>query len=80
MSGSVRVFADYAGDVFDSCDAVVVGSGPGGAVVAHRLATAGKDVVLIEEGPPFTPEDFVVDGAIFIPAFDSYENDASRRR
>ena len=64
MSGSVRVFADYVGDVHENCDVVVVGSGPGGAVVAHELATAGRDVVLIEEGPPFTPEDFVVDGAL----------------
>lgn len=64
MSGSVRVFADYRGDVLESCDVVVVGSGPGGAVVAHGLAGAGRDVVLVEEGPPFTPEDFVVDGAI----------------
>lgn len=64
MSGSVRVFADYAGDVFESCEVVVVGSGPGGAVVAHELAAAGRDVVLLEEGPPFTPEDFVIDGAL----------------
>ena len=42
---------------------VVVGSGPSGAVVAYELARAGHDVVLVEEGPPFTPEEFDLDGA-----------------
>lgn len=64
MSGEVRVWADYDRDVRDSCDVVVIGSGPAGAVVAHEAAAAGKDVVLIEEGPPFTPDDFVLDGSL----------------
>ena len=54
----VRVFDDYAGDFTDDCDVVVVGSGPGGAVVAKELAELGHDVVLVEEGPPFGVEDF----------------------
>ncbi len=29
---------------------VVIGSGPGGAITAHSLAKAGRDVLLIEEG------------------------------
>ncbi|MFN8602871.1 MAG: GMC family oxidoreductase [Candidatus Binatia bacterium] len=37
------------GDV--RCDVAVIGSGPGGAVTACTLAEAGRDVVLIEEGP-----------------------------
>ncbi len=61
--GEVRVFADYAGDFQEEADVVVVGSGPTGAVVAHELAIAGRKVVLLEEGPPFTPEDFALDGA-----------------
>jgi hypothetical protein len=32
-------------------DCVVVGSGPGGAVVAHQLWKAGKRVVVVETGP-----------------------------
>jgi len=33
-----------------SADAVVVGSGPGGATVARELARLGKDVILLERG------------------------------
>ena len=64
--GDVRVFAEYERerDLRDEADVVVVGSGPCGAVVAKELAEAGKSVVLLEEGPPFTPEDFVLDGAL----------------
>jgi choline dehydrogenase-like flavoprotein len=38
------------------CEIAVVGSGPGGAVTACLLAEAGKDVVLLEEGPFLAPE------------------------
>ena len=54
----VRVFADYDRDLRMSCDVLVVGSGPGGAVVAKELAEAGRDVILLEEGPPFGKKDF----------------------
>jgi choline dehydrogenase-like flavoprotein len=30
---------------------LVIGSGPGGAMTAHLLAEAGKDVLILEEGP-----------------------------
>lgn len=33
------------------CDVLVIGSGPGGATTAALLAEAGRDVVMIEEGP-----------------------------
>jgi choline dehydrogenase-like flavoprotein len=57
----VKRFADYAGTVVERADVVVVGSGPGGAVVAHALAQAGKDVVLVEEGPPVGAAEFTTD-------------------
>ena len=60
----LRVFADYDADVDLETDVVVVGSGPGGAVVAHELALAGRRVVLVEEGPPFVPADFTTDGGL----------------
>jgi choline dehydrogenase-like flavoprotein len=54
----VNVFADYKGDIRAACDVLVIGSGPGGSVVAKELAEAGKDVILLEEGPPFGVRDF----------------------
>ena len=57
-SAGVKAFADYRGDVRERCDVLVVGSGPGGAVVAKELAEAGRDVILLEEGPPMGKKDF----------------------
>jgi choline dehydrogenase-like flavoprotein len=58
----LRVFADYRADLREEADVVVVGSGPGGAVAARELAARGRRVVLVEEGPPFTPPEFECDG------------------
>ncbi|AGB17248.1 choline dehydrogenase-like flavoprotein [Halovivax ruber XH-70] len=38
-------------------DVCVVGAGPAGALVADRLAAAGKEVVVLEAGPRFDPAD-----------------------
>ena len=60
----LRVFADYDREVREEADVVVVGSGPCGAVVAKELTDAGLRVALVEEGPPFTPADYELDGAL----------------
>jgi choline dehydrogenase-like flavoprotein len=39
-----------------SCDAIVVGSGAGGAFAARELARAGLDTVIVEEGERWTVE------------------------
>lgn len=54
----VKVFADYIGPIQDSCEVLVIGSGPAGAVIAKELAEAGISVILLEEGPPFGAADF----------------------
>ncbi len=58
---NVFEFADYDGQVRDSCDVLVIGSGPAGAVAAKELAEAGRDVVLLEEGPPCGPQDYILE-------------------
>ncbi len=40
----------------DSADVVIVGSGASGAVVAKEMVADGRSVILLEEGPWFTPE------------------------
>lgn len=45
-------------DLDMECDVAVIGSGAGGGVTAEMLATAGLDVVLVEEGPLATSADF----------------------
>jgi choline dehydrogenase-like flavoprotein len=45
MSGTVEEF-----------DAIVIGSGAGGAPIAHTLVRAGKSVLMIEKGPLFRPQ------------------------
>lgn len=58
QAGEVRVFADYQRAFVEEADVLVVGSGPAGSVVCFELARAGHRVILLEEGPPFTPAEF----------------------
>jgi choline dehydrogenase-like flavoprotein len=46
------------GDTTLRCDAVVIGSGAGGGVVAAELSAAGKDVIVLEEGGYYNEADF----------------------
>jgi len=41
----------------DRVDVCVIGAGPAGALVADRLAGAGHDIVVLEAGPRFDPDE-----------------------
>lgn len=49
---------DINGDISESVDVCVIGSGAGGAVVAKELSESGHSVVVLEEGAHFTRKDF----------------------
>lgn len=53
-----RVHNAIGGDLAVECDAVVIGTGAGGAVVGRELAEAGLAVVFVEEGRYFERGDF----------------------
>lgn len=51
LAGTIVRGGDRHGDLDLRADVVVIGSGAGGAVAARVLAEAGRDVVVVEEGP-----------------------------
>lgn len=55
MSGAITLGRDVAADLRLDTDVVVVGSGASGAVVAAELASAGRRVLVLEEGPHVPP-------------------------
>lgn len=57
----VKEFGGYKGDMKDEADVVVVGSGPGGAVMARELSRLGRSVILVEEGPIARRGEFVTE-------------------
>ena len=63
---NVTAAPSVAGDLTLGADAVVVGSGAGGAVAAGRLRDAGLDVVILEEGELHRTETFTTDPADMI--------------
>ncbi len=54
----IVTYNEYSGDMRERCDVCVIGSGPGGGVVAKELAEKGRRVVLLEEGGHFTVDDW----------------------
>ena len=43
-------------------DIVIIGSGAGGAPIAHQMVLAGKDVLVLEKGPLIVPQQGSVNG------------------
>ncbi|MCU0647340.1 MAG: GMC family oxidoreductase [Gemmatimonadaceae bacterium] len=54
----VTIGSEITADLALEADAVVIGTGAGGAVAAARLAEAGLDVVMLEEGGWYRGADF----------------------
>src|SRR5690606_22025703 len=67
MRRGVTRVNEVPGDVSIRAAICVIGSGAGGAVLAARLAEAGRDVVLLEEGRFHTTDDFDEDEAALVP-------------
>src|SRR5205814_6031643 len=63
---NVTVGALLEGDRELAADAIVVGSGAGGATAAARLRDAGFDVLILEEGGLHRTETFTTDPATMI--------------
>ncbi len=62
-------FDEVKGGYALDADVVVVGSGAGGAVAAANFAKAGLRTVLIEAGPPVTPDEMTRDGKTFLSKY-----------
>lgn len=58
---------DLSGDFALTADVCVIGTGAGGAVVAARLAEAGHDVILLEEGGYWAGAEFTESEAEMVP-------------
>ena len=58
MAGRIVTGAEVQKDLVLKPDVCVVGSGPGGAIAASRLASAGASVVVLEEGGHHTKAEF----------------------
>jgi choline dehydrogenase-like flavoprotein len=54
----IRNLLERGGDLVERADVCVIGSGAGGAVAAAELASAGLDVVVLEQGHHWTARHF----------------------
>jgi choline dehydrogenase-like flavoprotein len=60
---------EYDGDVHETCDFLVIGSGPGGAIAAERLSRAGHKVIVLEAGPVARVRDFKKDAGFTLSRY-----------
>ena len=65
--GGIVIGSQIERDLVLRPDACIVGSGPGGAMMASRLARAGVSVVVIEEGGYHTRDEFDMQEATAFP-------------
>jgi choline dehydrogenase-like flavoprotein len=68
LPAGVREGADLPADVVVKAGVCVIGTGAGGAVAAARLAEAGHDVVLLEEGGWWDPGELTEQEGVMVPA------------
>jgi len=54
----IREAKDLTGEITETVDVVVVGSGAAGAPFAYKMAQAGKSVLILEAGGYYTSTDF----------------------
>lgn len=64
-------------DLVDAADVVIIGSGAGGGIAAEILAKSGLRVILVEEGPLRSTDDFHMKEADAYP--DLYQESAARK-
>lgn len=63
----IYIGSDLDKDTSVSCDVCIVGSGAGGAVLAEKLAVAGKKVIVLEDGGYHTSDTFTLEERSMMP-------------
>jgi choline dehydrogenase-like flavoprotein len=76
MSGAIHRGAEFDGDHEISCDVAVIGSGPGGSIMAATLAEVGARVAILEEGPDTDRSEFDMEEGTAYPRL--YQDQGSR--
>ncbi len=57
----ITIGSQVTGDINETADVCIIGSGAGGGTLAAELAEAGIEVVILEEGGYYTSKDFTSD-------------------